>query len=383
MDAEGVSTDAEQMRHALALAATARRRTPPNPWVGCVLERDGVVVGEGATQPPGGPHAEIEALAQAGDRARGATAYTTLEPCSHFGRTPPCADALVEAGVARVVVAVQDPDRNVGGRGIARLREHDITVDVGVEAQAAARLVAPYLVHRVLGRSFVMLKTATSLDGRIAARDGSSRWITGPEARADAHELRADSQAVIVGSGTALADQPSLTARDTLEPVEQQPLRVLLDAQGRVPATGPLFDTSLAPTLVITTTDAPEAATSAWLAAGAKVQTVARAANGTGVDLLASLELLAGLGVLQALVEGGAQLAGALLDAGLVDRLVAYIAPTILGRDGRPSLDVAGPAIIADAPRLKLADVTRLADDVRVDYEPAQPPPWLLGGEAR
>jgi diaminohydroxyphosphoribosylaminopyrimidine deaminase/5-amino-6-(5-phosphoribosylamino)uracil reductase len=373
----GVDTDAELMRRALALAETARRRTPPNPWVGAVLVRDGTVVGVGATQPPGGPHAEVGALRAAGDRAHGATAYVTLEPCSHHGRTPPCADALIEAGVARVVVALQDPDHHVAGQGIASLREHGITVDVGTEGEAAARLLAPYLVHRALGRTFVVLKTATSLDGRSAARDGSSRWITGSSARADVHELRADSQAVVVGAGTALADLPALTARDTREPVERQPLRVVLDAQGRVAAEGQLFDTSLAPTLVITTTTAPEEATSAWLAAGAKVQTVPAATTGTGVDLLAALELLAGLGVLQALVEGGAQLAGALLDAGLVDRLVTYVAPTILGRDGRVAFDVTGPATIADAPRLHLVNVARVGDDVRLDYERA--PSWLNG----
>jgi len=339
--------------------------------VGAVLVRDGEVVGSGWHRQVGGPHAEVEALRAAGDRgdhARGATLYVTLEPCSHHGRTPPCVDALVEAGVARVVVALQDPDHHVAGQGIASLREHGITVDVGIEAEPAARLLAPYLVHRALGRSFVVLKTATSLDGRSAARDGSSRWITGPSARADVHELRADSQAVIVGAGTALADRPSLTARDTRASVERQPLRVVLDAQGRVPAEGPLFDASLAPTLVITTTAAPEEATSAWLAAGAKVQTVAASATGTGVDLMSALELLAGLGVLQALVEGGGRLAGAFFEAGLVDRLVTYVAPTILGRDGHLAFDVAGPATIADAPRLQLVDVARVGDDVRLDY---------------
>ena len=207
-----MDTDAELMRRALRLAGTARRTTPPNPWVGCVLVRDGEVVGEGATRPPGGPHAEIEALRAAGDRARGATAYTTLEPCSHHGRTPPCTDALLEAGVARVVVAIEDPDPHVAGQGIAVLRRAGVTVDVGTEADAATRLLAPYLVHRAEGRSFVVLKTATSLDGRIAARDGSSRWITGPAARADVHELRADSQAVIVGAGHR-ARRPSLPHR--------------------------------------------------------------------------------------------------------------------------------------------------------------------------
>jgi diaminohydroxyphosphoribosylaminopyrimidine deaminase/5-amino-6-(5-phosphoribosylamino)uracil reductase len=364
-----VDTDAELMRRALALAGAARRLTPPNPWVGCVLVRDGEVVGEGATRPPGGPHAEIEALRAAGDRARGATAYTTLEPCSHHGRTPPCTDALLEAGVARFVVAIADPDPHVAGQGVAVLRRAGATVDVGTEEDAATRLLAPYLVHRAAGRSFVVLKTATSIDGRLAARDGSSRWITGPAARADVHELRADSQAVIIGAGTAVADLPSLTARDTHEPVERQPLRVVLDASGRVPAQGPLFDSSLAPTLVITTAAAPDDATSSWLAAGAKVQTVPPAPNGHGVDLQAALELLAGLGVLQALVEGGAQLAGALLDAGRVDRLVTYVAPTILGAEGGAAFGLAGPATIADAPRLHLVDVARFGDDVRLDYE--------------
>jgi diaminohydroxyphosphoribosylaminopyrimidine deaminase/5-amino-6-(5-phosphoribosylamino)uracil reductase len=258
------------MARALALAAGARRRTPPNPWVGCVVVHDGEVVGEGATRPPGQAHAEVEALRAAGERARGATAYVSLEPCAHHGRTPPCTDALLDAGVTRVVAAVADPDPNVGGGGLARLRERGVTVDVGVAEDDARRLLAPYLVHRRFGRPFVLLKTATSVDGRITARDGSSQWITGPEARADAHELRADSQAVVVGAGTAVADQPNLTARDTRDPVEHQPLRVVLDAHGQVPADGPLFDQQLAPTLVVTTADAPADVTDAWLAVGAR-----------------------------------------------------------------------------------------------------------------
>ena len=242
-------------------------------------------------------------------------------------------------------------------------------MDVGVAEDDARRLLAPYLVHRRVGRSFVLLKTATSLDGRITARDGSSQWITGEAARADAHELRGDSQAVVVGAGTALADLPSLTARDTREPVTSQPLRVVLDAHGNVPAHGPLFDTSLAPTLVVTTAAAPADATDCWLAAGAKVHTVAASDTGVGVDLDATLQHLATLGVLQAMVEGGAQLAGALFEAGLVDRLVAYVAPTVLGVGGRPSLATAGPLSIEDATRLELVGVTRLGDDVRLDYD--------------
>ena len=358
------------MDRALARGETARRRTAPNPWVGAVVVRDGEVVGQGATQAPGGAHAEVEALREAGERARGATVYTTLEPCAHDGRTGPCVVALAEAGVTRVVVALEDPDPQVAGRGIAQLRDLGVTVDVGIGADAAARSLAPYLVHRRLGRAFTVVKTAMSLDGRIAARDGSSQWITGAASRADAHRLRADSQAIVIGAGTALADRPRLTVRDADGPVRTQPLRVLLDATGRVPAEGPLFDAELAPTLVVTTEQAADDSQRAWLAAGAKVLTVPAAATGAGVDLAATLEVLAGLGVLQALVEGGAALSGSLLDDGLADRLVTYVAPTVLGRDGRPALDLAGPARIADAPRWRLVDVARVGTDVRLDYEP-------------
>ncbi|MET0628808.1 MAG: bifunctional diaminohydroxyphosphoribosylaminopyrimidine deaminase/5-amino-6-(5-phosphoribosylamino)uracil reductase RibD [Acidimicrobiia bacterium] len=361
----------ELMDRALALGASARRRTAPNPWVGCVIAVDGVIVGEGATQPPGGAHAEAQALAAAGDRARGATAYVTLEPCSHHGRTPPCADALVDAGIARVVVAVLDPDPLVAGSGIARLRERGVPVELGVRAAAATHSLRPYLVHRSAGRAATLVKVATSIDGRIAASDGSSQWITGPAARADAHELRADAQAVMVGSGTALADHPRLTVREVAAMPDHQPLRVLLDGRGRVPAEGPLFDTTLAPTLVLTTDAAPDDAVARWLAAGAKVQVLPAAAGERGVELRSALEHLAGLGVLQVLVEGGATLAGSLLGADLADQVVAYVGPTVLGADGRPLFDLPGPATIDDAPRWRLAGVAALDDDVRLDYVPA------------
>jgi len=360
--------DAELMGLALDHGLTAWPRSVPNPWVGCVVVRDGEVVGAGATRPPGGPHAEVEALAHAGARARGATVFVSLEPCSHHGRTPPCVDAIVAAGVTRVVVAIGDPDPLVSGAGVAALRAHGVEVDVGVGAERAERDLSAYLVHRREGRAAALVKLAASVDGRIAAADGSSRWITGSMARADVHRLRAESQAVVVGAGTALADLPSLTVRDAPVPDAGQPLRVLLDARGRVPASGPLFDAALAPTLVLTTATAPDDAVAAWLAAGAKVTQLPEAPDGTGVDLHAVLVHLGGLGVLQALVEGGATLAGGFVAAGLADRLVAYVAPTVLGVRGLASLAVPGPDSIVEAPRWRLDAVARLGDDVRLDY---------------
>ena len=364
----GRERDDELMAQATQLAERARRRTPPNPWVGALVVADGVIVGHGATEPPGQRHAEIVALHDAGDAARGATLYTTLEPCSHQGRTGPCVDAILAAGIARVVVAVEDPDLQVAGHGIARLRTGGVVVDVGVGEPAVRDQLAPYLHHRRTGRAFCLLKTALSVDGRTAAADGSSQWITGPAARSDAHGLRADSQAVVVGAGTALADRPSLTVRGIDPPVEHPPLRVVLDARGRVPADGPLFDADLAPTLVITTDAAPPAAVDDWRAAGAKVETV-HAAPG-GVDLSAALAVLGDHGVLQAMVEGGATVHGALLAAGLVDRLVVYVGAALIGADGAPAFAGPGPATIAHAHRLSLRAATPLADDVRLDYVP-------------
>jgi diaminohydroxyphosphoribosylaminopyrimidine deaminase / 5-amino-6-(5-phosphoribosylamino)uracil reductase len=366
----GGEDERQAIATAIRLGERGRRNAPPNPWVGCLLTRDGEVIGEGFHVRPGEPHAEAVALSEAGDRARGATAYVTLEPCAHHGRTPPCADALITAGVARVVVALDDPDPHVAGEGIARLRSSGVDVEVGLGADAARTSLAPYLHQRRTGRAYCLLKTAMSVDGRTAAADGSSRWITGPEARADGHRLRAESQAVVVGAGTALADRPTLTARDLSPRVERQPMRVLLDARGVVPARGPLFDPALAPTLVITTDAAARGSLAdAWRAAGAKVETVDGAADGVGVDLIAALELLGRHDVLQALVEGGARLQGAFLRAGLVDRVVAYVGGTVLGERGVPAFAVPGPDSMSGAPRWHLTGVARLGADARLEYE--------------
>jgi diaminohydroxyphosphoribosylaminopyrimidine deaminase/5-amino-6-(5-phosphoribosylamino)uracil reductase len=357
--------------------------------VGAVLVRDGRAVGEGFHLAPGEPHAEAQALAAAGELAAGATCYVTLEPCAHHGRTPPCVDALVAARVARVVAAVADPDPRVAGAGLARLRAAGVPVDVGVGAAAAVQQNAAYLTHRRLGRPRVTLKAGASLDGKVAASDGTSRWITGPAARADAHRLRADADAVAVGAGTALADDPRLTVR-LPGWTGRQPLRVLIDAAGRVGAGGHLFDGE-APTLVATTPAAPAAAVEAWKAAGAEVVTCAAAPIavggtlaafpvGRGVDLHDLARALGTRGVLELLVEGGPRLHASFWAAGLADRLVWYLAPLVIGGDGAPGLlRGGGAATLADARHLKIASVDRLGADLRVV---AHPDPAAAPGHA-
>lgn len=325
--------DQRWMALALEAAASVRSVAHPNPWVGCVIVADGALVSVGATEPPGGPHAEAVALAAAGDRARGATAYVTLEPCSHHGRTPPCADALLDAGVHRVVVAVLDPDERVRGRGVARLRGEGVTVDVGCGADRSAELLAPYLHHRSTGRPYVVVKLAATLDGRTSAADGSSRWITGEAARADAHRLRAESDAVVVGAGTVRADDPSLTVRHVEGP---DPHRVVLGTAPR----------------------------------GAKVHPCTEWEG--PVDAL--LEELGARGHVQVLVEGGATVAGAFHRAGLVDRYVLYLAPALMGGDDATGVfRGAGAATIGDCWRGRIADVACVGEDLRVELVPNTP----------
>ncbi|HEV2892132.1 MAG TPA: bifunctional diaminohydroxyphosphoribosylaminopyrimidine deaminase/5-amino-6-(5-phosphoribosylamino)uracil reductase RibD [Actinomycetota bacterium] len=357
--------DEAWMARAVALAEGGRGTVSPNPMVGAVLVRDGRVVGEGFHRAAGQPHAEALALAAAGAAAAGATCYVTLEPCVHHGRTPPCADALVAAGVARVVAAVPDPDPRVDGAGLARLRAAGVAVAVGAGAEAAATQNAAYLTHRRLGRPRVTLKAAASLDGKVAAPDGTSKWITGPAARADAHRLRAEADAVMVGAGTALADDPRLTVR-LPGWAGRQPLRVLVDAAGRVGADGHLFDGE-AETLVATTPAVPAAAVEAWKAAGAEVLECDLAPDGSGVDLHHLTRALGERGVLELMVEGGPRLQASLWAAGLADRLVWYLAPLAIGGQAAPGLlGGSGAATLADARRLRLASVDRLGDDLRV-----------------
>jgi diaminohydroxyphosphoribosylaminopyrimidine deaminase/5-amino-6-(5-phosphoribosylamino)uracil reductase len=318
------------MLEAIDVADGARYTTSPNPWVGAVLVTADGRAFTGATERPGGRHAEVVALERAragGADLEGSTLVVTLEPCAHHGRTPPCTDALLGAGVGRVVVALEDPDPQVAGRGIAVLRAAGVDVEVGVAATEAERQLAPYLTHRRTGRPWVTLKLAATLDGRTAAADGSSRWITGPEARADVHRLRSEHDAVLVGAGTVRADDPALTVRHV---PGRDPLRVVL---GRVPAAARVH-----PALEL---------------------------SGPLPEVLADL---AGRGVVTLLVEGGARVAHAFHHAGLVDRYVLYLAPALMGgSDGAPLF--AGPGVVSVAAlrRGRLLGVRRIGDDIRVD----------------
>ena len=339
------------MVRALELARLGLATTDPNPRVGCVIVAGTRVVGEGWHRRAGGPHAEAIALEAAGAAARGATAYVTLEPCSHHGRTPPCADALVEAGIRRVVYAMRDPNPRVDGGGIARLEAAGIAVEGGVLEREALELNPGFVSRMTRGRPWVSVKLAASLDGGTALPGGESRWITGEAAREDVQRLRARASAVMTGSGTVIADDPRLDVR--LPGTERQPLRVVLDTRLRTPPGARI----LAPpgqALILCSVEEPSRA-AALRAAGAEVLAVG--ASGGGVDLEAALAALAGRQVNELLVECGAGLAGALLAAGLVDELLLYLAPTFLGRGARPLADLEAPASMAG--RLQFAIVER------------------------
>jgi len=343
-------TEIAAMHRAVRLAARGLASTRPNPVVGAVvLDPMGAVVGEGWHLRPGGDHAEVRALTDAGERARGATVVVTLEPCNHTGRTGPCARALVEAGVRRVVVAVDDPTEEARG-GTATLRAAGVEVETGVLTAAAEAGNVRWLTAVRRGRPWLVWKVAATLDGRVAAPDGTSRWISSPESRADTHALRATCDVIIAGSGTVLADDPALTVRDADDrPVPDQPLRVVVDTHGRTPATARVRD------------DAAET----WIATAAEL-----GANADGcVDLTALLHELHRRGHVVALLEGGPRLAGSFLREGLVDEFVAYLAPTVLG-SGRAAVDGTGVATLADALALDILDVRRVGPDVRISGRP-------------
>ncbi len=362
------------MELALRLGRRGWGRTWPNPAVGCVIVGAGRVLGRGWTADGGRPHAETRALAQAGAGARGATAYVTLEPCAHTGRTPPCADALAAAGIARVVTALEDPDPRTAGRGHARLRAAGVAVETGCLAGRARQDHAGFLLRITAGRPLVTLKLAISLDGRIATAAGESRWITGPDSRRRVHLMRASHDAVMIGAGTARTDDPMLTVRGL--GIARQPVRVVCDTHlalrpdsrlGRSIADAPLW-------LVHGPAAAPERR-SAWTAAGARL--IAAETDGTGrLAMPAVLAALGQSGLTRVFCEGGGQLAASLLKAGLADRLAVFSAGLVLGGDGVPAVAEMALGRLADAPRYRLAAVTTTGADVLSEWHRDEP-----GGE--
>jgi len=346
------------MARALELAARGRYTSFPNPRVGCVLvDAAGTVVGEGWHERAGEPHAEVHALRQAGTAARGATAYVSLEPCAHFGRTPPCADALIHAGLGAVHAAMRDPDPRTAGGGLARLHEVGIAVSSGLLEAPARELNRGFVARLERGRPWTTLKLAMSVDGRTAMASGESQWITGEAARADVHRLRAESGAVLTSSATALADDPALTVR--LAGFSRQPDRIVLDSQGRVPSTAQVWAPG-ARRLWVTqaTRGAPE---------GVEQLTVAAAPNW----LDAVWRALATAQINSVLVECGAALAGALLEAALVDELVLYCAPALLGQDARPLVRLPGLERLEQRLRLSFHEVRQVGADLRITLRPA------------
>ncbi len=387
--------DTVHMRAALALARRGLGVTWPNPSVGCVIAQDGRVVGRAGTAPGGRPHAETEALARAGERARGATAYVSLEPCCHWGRTPPCTGALIEAGIARVVVGARDPDPRVNGQGVAALRARGIEVAEGVLAEAAAEVTAAFSQRVRTGRPLVTLKLASTLDGRIATSAGESRWITGREARRMAHALRGRHDAVMVGIGTVLADDPDLTCR--ISGMRALPVvRVVADSALRTPLSSRLMaSASAAPVWLLVSPDADPARYAEAEERGARVIAVhphpnplpqagegaqspspplggeGRGEGGETLHLPAALTALGAAGLTSVLVEGGARLAASLLQAGLVDRIAWFHAPAVMGGDGLAAVRAMGLGRLTDLPRFRRRSATALGDDMLTTFERA------------
>lgn len=359
--------DRRWMARALELAGHGRYSAAPNPRVGCVIARGDQLLGEGFHARTGGPHAEVEALAAAGAAARGATAYLNLEPCSHHGRTPPCAEALVAARVARVVAAMEDPNPRVAGRGFAVLRGAGIETACGLLAAEAEALNAGFASRMRRGRPRVTLKMAASLDGRTAMASGESQWITGPEARADVQRLRGESCAIITGSGTVRMDDPRLDLRlEESLTLGRQPLRVIVDTRLQTPAAARI----LAPPgrALVCVPEGGAAGAEALQAAGAEIAELPRAAK--GLDLAALLRLLAERECNEAMVETGSRLAGAFLAAGLVDRLVVYLAPSVLGNAAKGMFELPGLTRLAERLQWRFTDVSRVGADLRITAEP-------------
>lgn len=360
------TTDSTFMRRAIRLAERGRGLASPNPPVGAVVVRDGKVVSHGFHRGPGTPHAEVEAIHAAGDATRGATLYVTLEPCTHQGRTPPCAPQVIAAGFSRVVIGATDPNPLVDGRGVESLRQAGIEVETGVLAAESERLVQSFSKYIRTKRPFVTVKVAISLDGRVAAADGSSRWITGPTARRDSHRMRAGADAVLVGVGTVLHDDPELTVR--LRGYRgRQPLRVVLDSSCRTPPAAKVLGEE-APTLIVTTDKATQEAEDAVRSRGAEVLRLP--AREGRVDLTGVLETLGHREVTDLLIEGGPTVIGDVVDRSLADRYVFYIAPKLLGSGGPGAVAALVAPTITDARELRVESVRHIGADLRIEAYP-------------
>lgn len=375
MTANPAAIDYAHMARALQLAARGTYSTAPNPAVGCMLlDATGAVVGEGWHHRAGQPHAEVSALQAAAVRARGGTAYVTLEPCSHHGRTPPCADALIQAGVRRVVAAMQDPNPRVAGDGLRKLETAGIVTAVGLLEREARELNRGFVARMTRGRPWVTVKLGSSADGRTALADGSSQWITSEPARADVQRLRARASAIVTGIGTALADDPALTVRDgALDLGGRVPLRVVLDSRGRLDPDLKLARDGL-PTLVFSSETGARALGRLAAARPATLQVEPMPVDSTGrIDLNATLQHLAALECNEVLVEAGPRLAGSFLAAGLADEIVLYVAPTILGETAQPSFVLPQPLrALSGRPRYSYHDVRRVGPDLRLTLRPVE-----------
>jgi diaminohydroxyphosphoribosylaminopyrimidine deaminase/5-amino-6-(5-phosphoribosylamino)uracil reductase len=357
-----IASDA--MRRALELGESVRGTTSPNPHVGCVIVREGRIVGGGATEPPPGAHAEIVALRAAGEAARGATGFVTLEPCSHTGRTAPCADALIAAGVTSVRAAIEDPDPQVAGQGFAKLRAAGIDVETGDGEAEARRSLEAYVKHRTTGLPFVIVKFAATLDGKIAASSGDSRWVAGDEARAWSHGFRTKIDAIMCGVNNVLLDDPQLTARPGGVAAARQPLRIVADSRGRTPLDAQVLGAG-GKTIIATTDASPKEWRTAVEARGAEALVLPADADGR-VDVRALLRLLGERGVLSLLVEGGGVLHASFFAQGLVDKVHAIIAPKIVGGTAYPAVAGDGVARMVDAIALRDIEITQLGDDVAI-----------------
>ena len=361
--------DHRYMAQALQLAERGLYTTDPNPRVGCVLVKDNVIVGEGWHERAGEGHAEVHALQQAGEQAKNATAYVTLEPCSHHGRTAPCCDALIDAGVNRVVVAMQDPNPQVAGQGLARLQQAGVEVECGLMQVQAEAINPGFLMRMREGRPYVRCKLAMSLDGRTAMASGESQWITAEAARQDVHCLRARSSAIVTGIGTVRHDDPSMTVRLTDDDGQYgaSPLRVVLDSQCQMSAKAKILSGQLTPTRVMTlNADTPQAED--LRAAGAEV--VAVSANNGKIDLAAMLKQLADDDRNEVMLEAGTGLSGAMLQAGLIDEFVIYMAPTLMGDSARGLLSLPGLEKMADRIDLEINDIRAVGRDWRITAKP-------------